>query len=358
VQSALTLLAVTWIPLALLTLLAGTALDGSVAQPFVRDFAVHARLLLALPLFLLSEVIVGPKLRAIAATFVRSGLVRESERPGYDGAVRAAMKKRDSSAAEVVLIALSIAGSLATMSARLTSPVESWLVSSAADGARHLTLAGWWYAAVGLPTFQFFLYRSIWRGYIWVRFLGAMSKLDLALVPTHPDHAGGLGFVGVGQSAWAALVFAVSIVLAGSFADAVIYQGSHVMDFKFPIAAYAAVVALAVIWPLFKFRRVLALTRFKGMLEYGALVHDHHLAFDRKWIGGNAHDENLLGNPDASSLADTSAGYELVAAMRTLPLAMKDLIPIVVSVGLPMIPLFAIEIPLAEILGNLIKIIT
>jgi len=202
------------------------------------------------------------------------------------------------------------------------------------------------------------LYRSLWRGFIWVRFLGAMSKLDLSLVATHPDHAGGLGFVGVGQTAWILLVLAISIVLAGSFADAVIYGDSHVMDFKFPIAAYAGVVLVAVIWPLFKFRKRLALARFTGMLEYGALVHDHHLAFDRKWIGGSATpDGNLLGNPDASSLADTSAGYELVSAMRTLPLAVKDLMPIVVAVALPMIPLFAIEIPLAEILKKLIAII-
>jgi len=355
-QSALTLLVVTWFPLALLTLLAGTALEGSIEQPFVRDFAVHARLLLAVPLFLLSEVTIGPRLRAIAATFVSSGLVPQSERAAYDDTVRAAMRLRDSSTAEFVLIALSVVGSIAAMATRLSSPVESWLVSSH-DGARYLTIAGWWYAAVGLPVFQFFLYRSLWRGFIWARFLGAMSKLDLSLVATHPDHAGGLGFVGVGQAAWGALAFAISIVLAGSFADAVIYKGSHVMDFKFPIAAYAAVVAVALIWPLFKFRRKLALARFKGLLEYGALVHDHHLAFDRKWIGGSEGDDDLLGNPDASSLADTSAGYELVAAMRTLPLATKDLIPIVVAVALPMIPLFAIEIPLAEILGNLLKII-
>jgi hypothetical protein len=267
------------------------------------------------------------------------------------------MQLRDSATAELVLIALAIAGSISTMSARFSVPVESWLIATSADGGQYLTLAGWWYAAVGLPVFQFLLYRSIWRGFMWVRFLGAMSRLDLALVPTHPDHAGGLGFVGVGQAAWSALVFAVSIVLAGSFADAVIYQGSHVMEFKFPIAAYGAVVALAVIWPLFKFRRPLALARFKGLLEYGALIHAHHLAFDRKWIGGATGDEHLLGNADASSLADTSAGYELVRSMRTLPLATKDLVPIAAAAALPMIALLAIEIPLSEIIGNLLKIV-
>jgi hypothetical protein len=356
-RSALALLIVTWVPLAVLTLLAGTALEGEITQPLARDFAVHARLLLAVPLFLLSEVAIGPRLRAVAATFVRSGIVPESERAAYEEAVRSAMRLRDSTTAEIALIALSVFGTIATMGVRLSAPTESWAVSIV-DGASHLTAAGWWYAAVGLPVFQFLLYRALWRGYIWTRFLGAMSKLPLALVATHPDHAGGLGFVGVGQTSWVALVFAISIVLAGSFADAVVYGGSHVTDFKFPIAAYGGVVLVALIGPLFKFNKPLALARFTGLLEYGALVHDHHLKFDHKWVGGGeATDEKLLGNPDASSLADTSAGYELVRAMRTVPLAMKDLVPLAIAVALPMIPLFAIEIPLVDILKKLLAIV-
>ena len=35
-----------------------------------------------------------------------------------------------------------------------------------------------------------------------------IRDLDLALMPTHPDQAAGLGFVGVGQSSWAVLVLA------------------------------------------------------------------------------------------------------------------------------------------------------
>ena len=356
-RAALVFLLATWAPLALLTLVAGTAFVGSSAQPFARDFAVHARLLLAVPLFLLSEVTIGPRLRAVAATFIRAGIVRESEIAAYDDAVRAAIRLRDSGIAEIALVALAVGGTIATTVVKLSNPTESWALLIA-DGGAHLTAAGWWYALVGVPVFQFFLLRSLWRGIIWTRFLGAMAGLDLSLVATHPDHAGGLGFVGVGQTSWVMLVLAISIVLAGSFADAVVYGDRHVLDFKLPIAAYGAIAALALLGPLLKFRAPLARTRFAALLEYGALVHDHHLAFDRKWIGGSvAPDEMLLGNPDASSLADTSAGYELVAAMRTLPASLRDIVPLVVAVVLPMIPLLAIEIPIAEILKRLLAII-
>ena len=356
-RTAGVLVLATWVPLAILTLASGTALLGRIELPFFRDFAVHARLLFAVPLFLLSEVIVGPRLRAVAATFVRSGLVRESQAGAYDDAVRSALRLRDSDRAEFVIAALALAGVVAVGIARLLHPGETWSVG-AGDGIGRVTLAGWWYALVGLPVFQFLLIRSIWRGYIWTRFLGDMSKLDLALVATHPDQAGGLGFVGVGQSSWAALVLAVSIVLAGSFADAVLYGGKHVTDFQMPIGAFAAVVAVGLLTPLLRFRGPLARTRFRALLEYGALVQNHHAAFDRKWIqrGGDG-DETLLGNADASSLADASTGYQLVRDMKTIPLSTRDIPPLVIPVLLPMLALATLEVPLVDILKKLVAIV-
>jgi len=350
------LVVATWLPLLVLTFVAGTARVGSVEMPFLRDFAVHARLLLALPLFVLSDVISGPRLRATAATFVRAGLVRDSQRGGYDEAVRSALALRDSARAEVALVLLAYAGMVVLAGTRLANPQSSWM-ALAGGGMERVTLAGAYYALVGVPFFLFLLMRSLWRGFIWARFLGAMARLDLALVPTHPDQAAGLGFVAVGQSSWGVLVLAVSIVLAGTFADAVIYGGQHVMGFQLPIGAFAAVVAVALIAPLLRFRGQLARARFRGLLEYGALVQRHHARFDRKWIQQAGDGDTLLGNPDASSLADASTGYQLVAAMRTLPIGPRDLPPLVVPVLLPMVALATLEIPLVEIVKKLAAIL-
>ena len=111
--------------------------------------------------------------------------------------------------------------------------------------------------------------------------------------------------------------------------------------------------------PLLRFRGPLARARFRAKLEYGALVQRHHAAFERKWIvGDGAAGEVLLGNPDASSLADASTGYQLVSSMRTIPLSAKDLPPMVVPVLLPMVALATLEIPLVEIVKKLLAIVT
>jgi hypothetical protein len=44
--------------------------------------------------------------------------------------------------------------------------------------------------------------RRVWhvRFFIWYRFLWQVSKIPLNLIPTHPDRAGGLGFLGLSPS--------------------------------------------------------------------------------------------------------------------------------------------------------------
>jgi len=63
----------------------------------------------------------------------------------------------------------------------------------------------------------------VWRIFLWFRFLSAVSKLNLQLFPTHPDQAGGLGFIGEAQRFFGILFFAYSCGITGVVADEVIY---------------------------------------------------------------------------------------------------------------------------------------
>ncbi len=75
-RRALLAVLVTWVPLLALSALQGTATGHRVEVPFLRDFAVHARLLLAVPLLFIAETVLGPHLGHASAHFVHSGLVR------------------------------------------------------------------------------------------------------------------------------------------------------------------------------------------------------------------------------------------------------------------------------------------
>ena len=61
--------ALAWLPLVPLTIISGS-FAGGVPMPFLKDYEVHARLLFALPLMILAEMVVHSRMRAIAAQFV------------------------------------------------------------------------------------------------------------------------------------------------------------------------------------------------------------------------------------------------------------------------------------------------
>jgi hypothetical protein len=135
-----------------------------------------------------------------------------------------------------------------------------------------MTTAGWWYVCVSKPIFQFLLYRWLWRFIIWSNLLRRIAKLELQLFPTHPDHAGGLGFLGLGQSKFAIIIFALSSVVATTIANHVLYGGESLISFKFMVAIFVLLNVIFFLLPLMVFTPKLAALKHRGLLEYNALA--------------------------------------------------------------------------------------
>jgi hypothetical protein len=53
---------------------------------------------------------------------------------------------------------------------------------------------GWWLVYVARPIFIALLAVWLWRLILLFLLLKRIAALDLAIVPTHPDRSGGLGF--------------------------------------------------------------------------------------------------------------------------------------------------------------------
>ena len=72
--------------------------------------------------------------------------------------------------------------------------------------------------------------------FIWARFLWQVSRVELSLVPTHPDRVGGLGFLSDAAYAFAVLGVAHGALVAGWFADRIFFAGAKLTQFKPEIA--------------------------------------------------------------------------------------------------------------------------
>ena len=197
---------ITWLPLLALSIVEGHAWGDSVKVPFLLDVDVHARFLLALPLLIVAELVVHQRMRLVVGTFVRRGLVPGEASGRFDAAIAAAMRLRNSVLAEVLLIAFVYGlGVLLIWRRHAAMDLPTWY-GMTVTGKLQPTLAGWWLGCVSLPIVQFILLRWYFRLLIWTRFLWQVSRIDLRLVPTHPDRAGGLGFLSTVTYAFAPLL--------------------------------------------------------------------------------------------------------------------------------------------------------
>jgi hypothetical protein len=152
---------------------------------------------------------------------------------------------------------------------------------------------------------------------------------------------------------------AVSTVISAGFADQILHRGESLDSLKYHLAIYVVFAVLAVHAPLIAFSGRLARCRFKGLLEFGALVWRHDREFDEKWLGAaaGAPAGNILGSADVQSMAAISACYEHIDRMRLIPIDVKAFVVLVLAAAIPMVPLLGTAIPLREIfmkLGELV----
>jgi len=346
----------TWLPLLVLSAIQGRAFGHSVPVPFIRDFSTYTRFLLAVPLLLLAENILGPRIAEAAAHFVTSGVVVQKDFERFDKIVELGLRARDSILAEVVIAILAYVFSF--LAFRETAVhVTTWYATFTGDG-ESLTWAGLWLIFFCIPLYQFLMLRWLWRLFLWFQFLSRARKLDIQLFPTHPDGAGGLGFVGEAQRFFGILLFAFSLGSAGVIANEVLYAGIPLKNFAPSIIAYVIVSLVIVLGPLIVFTGTLLETKRKGLHQYGTLATTYTGSFQKKWIEHHSPEtEPLLGTADIQSLADLGNSYSFVEKMKPLPLEFRTVIHLVLAGLLPLTPLLLTVMSPKDILKLLLKVV-
>jgi hypothetical protein len=342
---------VAWLPLLVLSIIQGTAYGKQLQIPFFRDFAVNVRFLVALPILILSEPWIDREWRRLVLHFLTSELVKELELPAFEAVIRRVTRLRDSALPEVLILAVSsflfLFGSNTEL---LMGSASNWHVLGSAPSLR-LSLAGWWFNLISAPLFRFLLLRWIWRMFLWTLFLGRVSRINLRLVATHSDMAAGLGFLTEGQTRFSPIVFAIGALVASQVGNAIAYDGATLAGMKFVLLAYGAATILFMLLPLLITAPALIKTKREALLTYGALVTSHNQAFANKWVDGHwSQGDEILGNPDPSSLIDLGSSFLVVQEMKPVPIDKWTLATLVAAAALPMVPLVLLATPADELM--------
>jgi hypothetical protein len=347
-RRAIFIMALSWLPLLILSLTEGPPFPQ--AKAFMADFAAHARYLIAIPLLIAAEITCPPRLSAIARHFFNTGMVPEEERDRFAAAALAAVRWHGSVRAEmsIAILAYGLTGLLMS-----SVPIGSFPLwhHQTIGGGEAFTLAGWWHSLVSAPLLLALILWWLWRIWLWSQFLWRVSKLNLQLVPAHPDRAAGLMFVGYSVRACAILGFALGVIVAGTMANQVFHDNAP-LDNLGPVALGLVAVSLALFCtPVACFMPNLLRAWRRGSFEYGALAGGVGRQFERQWL--NRKDGISPDALDVQHFSATTDLYSIVSnvyGMRLIPLDTKSFLYMAVATLLPLLPVVVLATPFDVVL--------
>jgi hypothetical protein len=344
---------VAWVPLLLLATI-GSSTENVGRLSFLHDVEVHVRFLIALPILVAAELVVHTRLRPVVRRFVERRIVLPQDLPRFYSAIESGLRLRNSIPVELGLLLVVYTVGLWLWHGRIGFDVSTWYVMP--GGPWHLTPAGFWYVFISIPIIQFLLLRWYMRLLIWFRFLWRVSRINLKLVPTHPDRAAGLGFLGQSAYAFGPILFAQGALLAGLVAGRVLYMGESLLSFKLQIGGFVLFFVLAILGPLAMFTPQMARAKRKGLADYGLIGQRYVESFEQKWVLRDAApSDELLGAVDIQSLADLGNSYALVREMRSVPFGLDDITRLAAATAAPLLPLLLTVFSPEELIMRIIK---
>jgi hypothetical protein len=342
----------TWLPLIAWAFYMGRILPGGVDEPLVMHFGVHVRFLLAVPALILGEAMAHRVSTTLIPYFLTSGVVPPSQRGAFVRVVAGVARLRDQ-ALPWVAIAVVVAAWTILQPVAVGSEAEHEAKWASEGGG--LGFGGWWFLYVSRPIFSVLLIAWLWRLALLFVLLKRIAGLDLSIVPTHPDGAGGLGFLKGMPNAFSLLAFATSAVVASRLAHDVMYHDVSLLSLKVVLTGFVVLVVAICVAPLLALVGPLAAAKRRALLDYGALVGEHGRLVRRRWILGEAPaDDGLLQAPEIGPVADTVALYEAVGRMRPVPFGKSTLLGIAVPTLIPILVLLSTQVPIKEVLKKIV----
>lgn len=346
----------TWAPLCVLTAIEGTLLPRADGISFLTDMGAFARSWVAGPLLLAADLLAGRELSRVAGRFGWMCALSPAAREGFTRITASTLRLRDGVLLEI-LVAITVLLLVVSMISGLPlADLPLWHRSTANPG--RLSAAGWWYALVSLPLLLLLVVGWLWRLVLWTRFLWLVARLDLAIVPEHPDRAGGMGFVGYSVRGFAYVAAAFGAIVAGAVANQVLHNAVPVSSMRYIVLGTAASCVVLFCAPLCVFAPRLAAERRRGMRQFGELSTSLGLQFAQAWFTpGRRVDADALDRGDFSAATDLYQVVDRVKEMRFVPLDRTNVMMLAGATLVPFLPVALMVVPFDTVLKTVLGVL-
>jgi hypothetical protein len=345
-QRILLAICVGWVPLVLLTLF----FKPDTIVDLLKDYTVNFRMLIAVPALLAGQIIMDNVFRKIIFHIRDAELLPSPDQTKMDRTISRLLHLRDSFVPEIIIAVIAYADVATLIGARMAT-AQVWALTDIG----HVSAAGWYYALVSQLIFRFLIGLSLWKWCLWICFLFRLSRLDLQLIPTHPDQHGGVGFLGMSSLAIAPTVFVICGAIGSTWRIQILDHGAHLMNFKIDAIVLLVIMLIVAMGPLILFVPKLGRLHRQGILQYGTLGQIHSVDFHKKWIlNRKGHEEEFLTASEISTLVDYASSYENVEKLQPFPLDRGAVVWLVLATAIPLLPVVLAEIPFITVVKGLL----
>ncbi len=344
--------AVAWVPVAVLSALRG----GGTFPSFLTDYAMQSRLLIIIPVLILSAPALHER-RSQVAQHIETFLVPRNQHPKFHDDWTSNDELRNSWFARILIAALVYVTVI--WLDRYLSPNGAEFTGwwKGGGGLRFMSPAGTWAAFISYPVLFYLGLLWLWRQLLWLRFLRSTTRLDLQLVAAHPDGLGGLGFLEGALRGQLPFAFCLGVGLAGAVANRVFHDGQKLVAFRHLPMILIAAVLLVCAAPYFLFTNTLMRMRRHAMLRYGAFARAVGEQFEKKWLHrADSLDEDVLTVPDFSTTTDLYGVVNNINNIRVIPVGLVDLYALIFVALIPGIPVVIAAIPFDTVIRDSMKL--
>jgi hypothetical protein len=349
-------LCITWIPLVIITAIEGTLWAGT-QLPFLKDYAMQARILVALQMAILIKAYINNNVTNVLRYFSEALMDAEERQKILSTALVRAKKLTNSGIAEVILLLMVFIATIGLLKRGVyggfREGITSWMASADTPNIT-LSTAGYWAVLISIPLFQFLFLRWLWRYFVWILLLFRLSKARLNLLPTHADRAGGLGLIMLAQKSFNLIFVVGSVILSGQF---MLRLDAHPESFNIirnEVIGYIILSLFFVLVPLLFFVGQLIRLKNTGLLHLSVLGTTISQKFEQHWLKDLPAE---LGpeekQVDPSLLFDYAGMYDQLQQLRILPVTLRDILGCAIILLVPFMPILFIHFSIAELLQRI-----
>jgi hypothetical protein len=204
---------------------------------------------------------------------------------------------------------------------------------------------------VSQPLFMSLFLTWVWRLFLWMRCMWTIAHMKVRIIASHPDRAGGLGFLGQSLRGFPILALAMGTAIAGTLANLVMHDERASTSLTPVVVATVIFILLLCAGPLLTFIRPMREAQDDAELTYGALATALGERMEDRWLPrAGALGDDALGVPDFSATADLYSVAAKVDEMRPIPIQIKDFLPLAAATLLPFLPIILRQVSFEDLL--------